>query len=501
MRGAYNPLKNLDGTQASYNNCFKVNVKEIRSGVYYFRLKHRGELHQNLIRLVQDQLYCHLGCGNPADFAKYLAANWEVYIGNSENIYDNPRCPGGLQLKRTYDDVFSDSSNVGDKWVPAFGFSLECNMLGEWTHFVAYTLPTESVTICDAAVMGTYYIRDEPLAETVEVKAGSSITLSVPHVHALDTIGNVLAIDLRMSKDSEFTFVQLTNGATATKVFIDAADLTVGITYSLKLESFDTNGEVYSTLKIDTVTVVVVAALGVQTITPGKKSEWSIAPVLEQFDNVKGVYIMADPLIARYVTLLNKSQLISYDGSLIEGITKSQMVKIVITIVTATETTSIDQLLFVHASTNTSKDEDGEGERESAEPPSTVESNLDTVDADDSSSAQSAESYSVSEQALIDILLQQKNKQENESPTAPIITIREISDTGKVVFAFSEDMWVIPSNELKLIKSSNVTDLSGVTRPLLDITVVPYDDDDEALEDKLGFTWEPIEMTKRKLEV
>ena len=40
-----------------------------------------------------------------------------------------------------------------------------------------------------------------------------------------------------------------------------------------------------------------------------------------------------------------------------------------------------------------------------------------------------------------------------------------------------------------LIESSNVTDLSGVTRPLFDISVKP---DEDTPEDKLGFTWEPI---------
>ena len=37
-----------------------------------------------------------------------------------------------------------------------------------------------------------------------------------------------------------------------------------------------------------------------------------------------------------------------------------------------------------------------------------------------------------------------------------------------------------------------------MTRPLLNMTVRP---DEDTPEDKLGFTWEPIEMTKRKLEV
>lgn len=71
-----------------------------------------------------------------------------------------------------------------DKDVPSYGFILECNMLGMYTYFIAYVLPTVSVTICDAAVLGTTYVRDEPLAETIEIVEGSSATLNVPHVHA-----------------------------------------------------------------------------------------------------------------------------------------------------------------------------------------------------------------------------------------------------------------------------------------------------------------------------
>lgn len=87
-------------------------------------------------------------------------------------------------------------------------------------------------------------------------------------------------------------------------------------------------------------------------------------------------------------------------------------------------------------------------------------------------------------------------------PNAPKVTIEEITDTGRVVFAFSEDMWVIPDDELNLIKSSNVTDLSGVTRPLINITVRLDDDPfEDEFELELGFTWEPKRMIKHKLEV
>ena len=152
-------------------------------------------------------------------------------------------------------------------------------MLGIFTHVMAYHVPAVSVTVCNLAVLGTEYIRDEPLEEFIEIEAGSSTTLTVPHVHAADTIGNVLAINLRQSIDSELSFVQLTNGAIDTEVLIDATDLAVG-NYTLKLESFDKNGGVFSSLKIDTVNIVVVAftaiELPVQTIISGEKTDWTL---------------------------------------------------------------------------------------------------------------------------------------------------------------------------------------------------------------------------------
>ena len=78
----------------------------------------------------------------------------------------------------------------------------------------------------------------------------------MPHVYAKDTIGNVLAIDLRVGNESEITSVQLKNGPTATEVTIDTTGLAVG-TYTLVLESFDINGEVFSTLRTDSVTISV----------------------------------------------------------------------------------------------------------------------------------------------------------------------------------------------------------------------------------------------------
>ena len=135
-------------------------------------------------------------------------------------------------------------------------------MLGTFTHVIAFHVPTVSVTLCDLAVIGTKYIRDEALPDSIEVQADSSVVLIVPHVYAADTIGNVLDIDLRLGDDSEFTSVELSNGADTTEVTIYATGIAPG-EHTLKLESFDKNGEVFSALKIDMVTIVVIESIEV----------------------------------------------------------------------------------------------------------------------------------------------------------------------------------------------------------------------------------------------
>lgn len=103
---------------------------------------------------------------------------------------------------------------------------------------MAHSLPTETITLCDAAVLGTAYVRDESLTDTIEISAGASLSLSVPDVYAEDTIGNILDIDLRLSEDSDFTSVVFTSGTSVTDLFIDTIGMDVG-NYTLVLESFD----------------------------------------------------------------------------------------------------------------------------------------------------------------------------------------------------------------------------------------------------------------------
>ena len=165
-------------------------------------------------------------------------------------------------------------------------------MSGEYTFYVAHTLPTESITLCDTAVIGTTFIRDVPVAENLEFQAGSTATLSVSHIYAADTIGNVLAINLRLASDSELTTssVSLVNDPTATEVTIDTTGIAAG-TYSLKLESIDENSGVFSTLKTDIVTIVVVGSPPTTTSTEPSSTEI----VLEVEDPSTIAYVDSSP--------------------------------------------------------------------------------------------------------------------------------------------------------------------------------------------------------------
>ena len=214
---------------------------------------------QHAINVVQTNFEVEFIADDRTVYEKKLAAKWDVYIGNSPEWSKNSKCPGGPFLSPNYDDFesFCTKPAASGKW-PEVGFESWCNLLGRYTFLVAQHVPLETVSLCSFAVMGTAYIRDEPLPTTIELLKGTSTTLTVEHVHAELTIGNTLAIDLRLSSESTFRTVSLSNWATATDVRIDTGGLTAG-DYTLILESFDKNsGNIRSTLKRDEITVRVV---------------------------------------------------------------------------------------------------------------------------------------------------------------------------------------------------------------------------------------------------
>ena len=113
---------------------------------------------------------------------QFYAHSWEVYIGNSSEYSQNPKCPGGPRLKSSFDEYFDEYAlTFGISASPAFGFENWCNMVGQYTFFVTTGVPSFELSICSIGVFGVDYncIRDVALETSVFIKAGNSKTLSV----------------------------------------------------------------------------------------------------------------------------------------------------------------------------------------------------------------------------------------------------------------------------------------------------------------------------------
>ena len=111
--------------------------------------------------------------------------------------------------------------------------------------------------LCSVGIMGTQYVREVPLPETLEITLEGSTILKIPNIYSAIPIGNQLDINLRQSLGNELSFVTLTEHSGQTIVNIDAKDLQVA-EYKLILESFDQNSSVKSTLKTDEITIRII---------------------------------------------------------------------------------------------------------------------------------------------------------------------------------------------------------------------------------------------------
>lgn len=86
--------------------------------------------------------------------------------------------------------------------------------------------------------MGTQYVRDQTLPETIELLTDDLTSLTISNIYSAMPIGNQLNINLRQSLDNELSFVTFTELYSSTIVDIAATDIQPG-EYSLILESFD----------------------------------------------------------------------------------------------------------------------------------------------------------------------------------------------------------------------------------------------------------------------
>lgn len=155
-----------------------------------------------------------------------------------------------------------------------FGGEHWCNTEGDHVHIVADLghLDTDyEMSMCTLGLMGTRYIRDKSIPTEVNVSAGDSFTLTVPHIYSEVEIGTELAINIRTSSSTETIIIE--NQVSSTNVKIDASDLVEGDSFELTLDSYNTLSKVKSTLKKDVILV---------KVGPATESKvWMIVAIIE----------------------------------------------------------------------------------------------------------------------------------------------------------------------------------------------------------------------------
>lgn len=222
--------------------------------------------------------------------------NFEVYIGNSPDYSQNPKCPGGPFMTLApgsdgwyYDERTNNSRLPAEVWT--YGKEIWCNMPGRFVNIVAnlkHLTPPYLMSLCSIGLMGASYVRDEPLTEVIEVTQGQQVSFSVAHIYDEHTNGEVpLAVNLRQAAGAADTlsFVSLVESESASVVAIDASSTPVG-NYTLRLESFDSLSPIKTTLRADQVTIVVLLAepwldLPSRQLPPTEPFSW---PVVSQSD-------------------------------------------------------------------------------------------------------------------------------------------------------------------------------------------------------------------------
>lgn len=92
------------------------------------------------------------------------------------------------------------------------------------------------VSLCHLGIYGTNYIRDIPVPAQVSLAQGETTSFEVLHVYSELTIGT--ALDIALRQDSAYAMVTIVNGATSSKVTIDATGVEPG-SYQLELGAFN----------------------------------------------------------------------------------------------------------------------------------------------------------------------------------------------------------------------------------------------------------------------
>lgn len=64
--------------------------------------------------------------------------------------------------------------------------------------------------LCSVGVMGTQYVREEAIPETLEIQKDDLTSLTISNIYSSMPIGNSLNINLRLSTENEFESVSIT---------------------------------------------------------------------------------------------------------------------------------------------------------------------------------------------------------------------------------------------------------------------------------------------------
>ena len=186
-------------------SCYEVTEAQLAASGYLFVLGFQFEepVFMHAITHVANQ-YNGSFVTNHTNKSEYFQ-NYEIYIGNSSNYNQNPKCPGGPFLRTDDDDSYvEDDFAVSNSWnglgqgvgmVWPYGAENWCNMEGSNLHIVAdlsHLVATSfTASICTVGVFGTKYVRDgDALPTSLELTEDSATaTLTVPYIYSALEIG------------------------------------------------------------------------------------------------------------------------------------------------------------------------------------------------------------------------------------------------------------------------------------------------------------------------
>ena len=210
-----------------------------------------------------------------------------------------------------------------------YGKQVPCNLEGRYVHVVANltelakTNTNYQMSLCNYGIMGTKYVRDEPVVGFVEIQEGETSVLTIPHIKSFYEIGTQLSINLRQPEDDQLEFAQLTNDELeeTTEVLINTQSLELG-SYWLTLESYNENSDVQSALKTDLIEVRVICewipvkVLPLVLISATESSSWSMPVIHECSDDpIESISAKVGPNFEQFVWLNQTTALFTFQAS------------------------------------------------------------------------------------------------------------------------------------------------------------------------------------------